>query len=94
MFDGKPKNRRTLHLCVGGPVRVMPMPSGKSVTFEMHSYCGPMFLKSDGFTPRQTMLPESSKFWPRFERWLNEGEQVDAFGRCQFNQPPTSGTEP
>ena len=83
-FDGKKRSGRAIHLCFGGPVRVMTMPSGKSVTFEMHSYCGPMFLKHDGWTTRNAP-PDSSKFWPRFERWLKEGEQVDSFGRCQLN---------
>ncbi len=63
----------------GPPIRLQV---GKTYhTFEMHRYCGPLRLYSDGDTPNQNGWSDKSTFWPVFDRWLEQGKRVDQYGR-------------
>jgi hypothetical protein len=47
----------------------------------MHPYCGPLRLKADGETPAKHYWSENSDFWPVFNKWVENGEKVNEFGR-------------
>ena len=46
--------------------------SGRKWRFEFHEYCGPLWLKADGYTPRKCQCPTSKAVWDAFELWLKE----------------------
>lgn len=74
----------TTILCFGGPI--VRLKIGKIYhTFEMHHYCGPMRLYSDGDTPNDNFWKETSSFWPVFEKWLAQGKRIDEYGRGIVN---------
>ncbi len=50
--------------------------------FEMHRYCGPMRLRPDGETSHNEHWEENSPFWDEFQKWMDQGQRVDEFGRC------------
>jgi len=50
-------------------------------TFEMHRYCGPIRLMSDGVTESKVKWSAKSSFWPVFDSWMTNGQKVDKFGR-------------
>lgn len=45
---------------------------GRRWRFEVHPYCGPMILRSDG-EPASVQPGDRSPFWPAFERWQQRG---------------------
>lgn len=77
------RRTRGLFLCFGGPVLKIRAASGRDFTFEMHSYLGPMRVRTDG-EPTRYPFPDNSKFWDVFELWQAHGSRVDAFGRCEI----------
>lgn len=69
-----------IHISWAGPV--VRLKVGKQDhTFEMHRYLGPIRLMQDGETERAGGWPENSKFWPVFQRWVNQGKRIDGHGR-------------
>lgn len=69
-----------IHIEYAGPIVRLPV-NGRYHTFEMHRYCGPIRLKSDGETPTDKQWGENSPFWDVFYKWLDNGQKVDEHGR-------------
>lgn len=76
------KTRPIIHICYGGPIRTMRLPSGRVVTFEDHPYLGPIATRPDG-EPRKNGFSDRSPFWPLHDAWCAAGKPVDALGRCR-----------
>lgn len=55
-------------LSLGGSDHTITDDDGRSWTFEMHHYAGPIVLRSDG-NPKSRQPGERSAFWPAFNRW-------------------------
>lgn len=72
---------RLIHISLGGPLRVMSMPSAKSITFEDTRNFGPEPCYPNG-EPRKNRISSKSPFWPRYEAWVAAGKPVDAANRC------------
>jgi hypothetical protein len=69
-----------IFICEGGPVYKLAV-GKRQYVFEMHPYCGPMWLRHDG-EPLNKFVPENSPRWAAFEQWQRGGMKVDEFSRC------------
>ena len=69
---------------VGGNILSMKLPCF-TITFEMHSYLGPMRLRASDHEPSKTDFPMA--FWLPFECWLKDGKPVDKFNRVILRDP-------
>lgn len=45
---------------------------GRLWQWEHHEWCGPLWLRKDGYTPRKCQNPTSRKVWSAYERWLRK----------------------
>lgn len=45
--------------------------------FEMHKWCGPMRVDSDGEPENDGIFPERSPFWGMFQRWSEQGKRLN-----------------
>ena len=45
--------------------------NGRIWKFSFHRYCGPIWMKADGYTPRKCQNPKK-EVWDEFERWLKK----------------------
>lgn len=70
---------KIIHISFAGPVVKLKV-NNRYHTFEMHRYCGPIRLKSDGETEHSDFWPEHSDFWPVFTTWFNQGKRVNRYG--------------
>jgi len=76
---------RVVHICVGGPDRVIVLPSGKRVRFEDHAVFGPIPLNRKG---DPTEIGPRNVFWKAVTRWYQTGKRVDADGVCVWEPEP------
>jgi hypothetical protein len=44
--------------------------TGRTIYWDFHNYCGPLFLRADGDTPLVRQPGEKHWVWPQFEAWL------------------------
>ena len=62
---------------------------GRAFYFEWHPYFGPSRVSAKtGDILGQGFFPQSSPFWPLFDRWTAGGKRVDQFGRCILAPAP------
>jgi hypothetical protein len=70
---------------IGGPTRRIAV-DGREWTFEMHPYCGPAVLGKRGEILDVQPGPRSL-FWLAVWAWKDQGERIDAEGRCVWDRP-------
>lgn len=70
---------RTIHISFGGPLHCIRV-KRKLYHFEMHRYCGPMPIRTDGRAG--THLAENHPFWTAVTAWDRLGRKVDENGLC------------
>ena len=46
---------------------------GKIWEFEFHRYCGPLWLRKDGYA-RMCQCPTNKRVWEEFNKWLEGSE--------------------
>ncbi len=88
---------RVVHLCVGpapftiyrGGSPTAPEPGRRTppaVSFEMHSFCGPLPLSSAPHRKGMGIdLPVSHWFWTAVSQWAQQGQRVDEHRRCLYD---------
>jgi hypothetical protein len=74
-----------VHVCVGGPDRVIVLASGRRVRFEDHAVFGPTPLDRAGNVAH---LGPRHAFWEAVTRWYQGGKRLDANGVCVWEPEP------
>lgn len=67
-----------IHISFTGPT-IRLLVNSRDETFEMHGYMGPVKLRADG-EPSQRFWSEKSPFWPIFQKWFDQGQNVNEHG--------------
>lgn len=84
MEELKPK---VIHVLLAGSFYKIVDPNGKTWTFEMHRYCGPIAVKKDG-EPRKKQLGAESIFWRIVTNWVQQGQKVNKDNYCEYELIP------
>jgi hypothetical protein len=53
--------------------------NGRKWRWEFHEYCGPMFVRADGY-PRKNQCPTVKAVWDAFTRWHKQYERAKNAG--------------
>jgi hypothetical protein len=68
------------------PELKLSLADGRSMKFEWHRYCGPLFLRKDG-EPMERQPSAKHWIWYAFSWWHEQGKRVDENNNCIWFDP-------